>query len=212
MRPFSCAPQCPPLPYRRTFPEQLVGLDHAGQASLMSPVTAVTVGVIAADQFGIAPPQSPEIGVEAQSHRLERLRLFAAEAAVHRHFGFALGAAPDAACPGSDGIERIVEVGPARHSVDAGGRPERVALRSPPGGGRLRGKNLLRAHPFEPVVTRIEFAHVIEAEPAPVAGSVERVSLRPGCAKLSGLRTSRHLASAARARISAMELRLLHAH
>ena len=41
----------------------------------------------------------------------------------------------------------------------------------------LRVQDFFRAHPFEPVVTRVEFAHVIEAHPAPAARPVEPVAV-----------------------------------
>src|SRR6185369_18101083 len=46
--------------------------------------------------------------------------------------------------------------------------------------------DLVRAHPVEIIVARVERADVVEAEPAPVAGPVEIGALRAWRAEFSG--------------------------
>src|SRR5690242_1338419 len=125
--------------------------------------------MVLAHELRIAAAQRGAIGVAAQPHRIERLALARGEADE----SFTLGAIvlrplPDVRRPRADCVERIVEIGPARHAVDARVGAERAGVAAPPGYRRLRLEDLVRRHPLEPVVARVELAHVVEAEPAPV--------------------------------------------
>src|SRR5690606_36985751 len=107
-------------------------------------------------------------GFRAQAHYAQRLALTRGEA---DHLPLVARAASDLRSPSADRVERIVEVGPARHR--AGARAEGAGFAFPPGDRRLRGEDLLRAHPFEPVVAGVELPHMLQAHPAPLARAVE---------------------------------------
>ena len=65
--------------------------------------------------------------------------------------------------------------------------------------------DFLGAHAFEPVIARVEFAHVIEAEPAPFARPVEPVRTVAGRTEFPRLAAARRFAGAACALDAAME-------
>src|SRR5690606_14411673 len=110
---------------------------------------------------------------------------------------------------GTNRIERIVEVRPPRHPAPSV-RTECAGLPFPPGDGGLRGKDLVRRHALEPVVSRIEFAHVLKAQPAPVAGAIEVGPIIARRAEFAGLIASRGGACAPIAIVSAVELLWTH--
>ena len=129
--------------------------------------------------------QTPPIRVQAQTHRFQRFCLFATEAAVHRHFCLAPGTALDASSARGDGFQRIVEIGPARHPIDARGWTKTGTFGPP---ARPRGLcviDFLGAHPFEPIVARIELAHMLKAQPAPFTRSVETMPAAARSAKFA---------------------------
>src|SRR5690606_39876323 len=108
------------------------GLDHPLQQRLMAAVAAVTVRVVAADQGRVTLAQLGAVGFRAQAHHAQRLALTRGEA---DHLLLVAGAASDLRSPSADRVERIVEVGPARHR--AGARAEGAGFALPPGDRRL---------------------------------------------------------------------------
>ena len=194
---------------RRRAAQQLIGLDHPLQPPFLAPVTAVAVGVVAADEFGIAAAQALAVGLRIETHHSERLALTRGEAGVFLPTG---GTGPNVIGSRTDCVERVVEIRPARHPVDAGVRPEGARLGAPAGDGRLSGEDFLGAHPLEPVVPCVEFADVLEAEPAPIPRPVEAGTAAAGRAEFTRLTAARRLAFPPYALISSMELLSLHRH
>ena len=176
----------------------------------MLAVSAVAVGVVTAHEFGIAATQAAPVDVEPQPHGFERLGFLAAEAAVHRHFGFAARAALDPAGARGNRVERVGEIGPARHAVHPGGGAKARAFGAPARTRRLRGEDFLGAHALEPVIAGIEFAHMVETQPAPFGGPVETVALPAGRAKFARLVAGGMGADPARARMLSVKLCLAH--
>src|SRR5690606_9184911 len=143
---------------------------------------------------GVALAQSGAIDVEAEAHHVERTGFLAAEPPVRGRRRFAPRPAPDLLGARADRVERVVESGPARHPAGPGSGAEGRRLGAPAGRRRLRGVDLVGAHAFEPVVARVELAHVVEAEPAPVSRAVEAGSARARSAELARLVAARRLA------------------
>ncbi|GAA4053017.1 hypothetical protein GCM10022213_27240 [Parerythrobacter jejuensis] len=61
----------------------------------------------------------------------------------------------------------------------------------PSGGRGLGAKDFLCIHPFEPVIPRIEFAHMLKAHPAPLARTVKTVAKTSGRAEFARLAAGR---------------------
>src|SRR5690606_21646965 len=166
---------------------------HALQHGFVAAVAAVAVGVVAADEDRIALAQAVEIGVEAEPHRLERVALLRREAArllpSRRSRADLRGAH-------ADRVERVVEARPARRRPSPAVAAERARLARPAGDRRLRGEDLLGAHAFEPVVAGVELAHVLEAQPAPLARTVEARGAAAGRAELARPAATRRIAIA----------------
>ncbi|GEM_PF-4178691 len=93
----------------------------------------------------------------------------------------------------ADGIQRIGKVCPTRHPVDARCGAESGNFGLPIGTGSLRAVNLVRAHPLKPVIARVEFAHMLKAEPAEIARPVEGIAARAWRTKLARLAAGRVL-------------------
>ena len=145
----------------------------------MAAVAAVAVGMVAADQLGIAHPERPPVGVEIEPEHAQMPAVGLAQLAP------VLAGAPLRLEAGADRVERIVEIGPARARRAVGG--EGAGLAVPAAIGILRGADLVGAHPLEIIVAGVELADMVEAEPAPVAGPVEvRAASGAGRAEFAG--------------------------
>src|SRR5579859_1692222 len=160
----------------------------------MAAIAAVAIGVVAADELGIARPQRPAIGVDAEAEPLQGLAILAAQWAAigaHRLFG------PRLLHPGAearaDRVERIAEIGPARRPVGAD-MAERARLTFPARIRPLRGLDLIGVHAREEIVARVEGADMIEAEPAPVRRLVATRALARRRAEFARQRAARLLA------------------
>src|SRR5690606_22551011 len=106
----------------------------------------------------------------------------------------------------ADRVERVVEVGPAWHAVRTRIGAERPALGAPAGDGRLRLEDFLGRHAREPVVSGVERAYVLEAQPAPLARPVEARPHRARRAEFARLGAAGRLAAAPAGFVAAMEL------
>src|SRR3954462_9560418 len=107
--------------------------------------------MILSDQLGIARAQRTPIGVDAEAEHGQRLAVLAAELASvdSRHV---VGAAAEA---GAERVEWMGEIGPARRRIGAAGG-EGAGLAIPAAIGILGVGNLVRAHPLEIIIARIE--------------------------------------------------------
>src|SRR5579875_2877011 len=161
--------------------QPLIGLDHRLQHAFVAAVAADAIGVAAPEQLGIALAQRAAIGDAAEPEHLERASLgIAQRLAVAARLLDALLEAR------ADRIERIGEIGPARRAVGTIGG-ERAGLAFPAGIGALRVVDLLGAHALEEIVAGVEFADMVEAEPAIAARPVAaRRALRRRHTKLAG--------------------------
>ena len=63
-------------------------------------------------------------------------------------------------------VDRIPEIGPARRQVGAARGTEGAAFGFPARGRRLRRHDLVGGHALEEIIARVEFADMIEAQPA----------------------------------------------
>src|SRR5690606_14797452 len=72
----------------------------------------------------------------------------------------------------ADGIERIIEIGPPKHAARGRVGAERPRLGTPARQWRLGLEDFLGRHSLEPVVTGVERADMVQAEPAPLARAV----------------------------------------
>src|SRR6185369_1922533 len=147
--------------------------------------------MIAADQLRIAGAQGLAVGIMAKAQRLEGAALLGREARRIGAHGI-----PEGARPQVDRIERILEIRPARRLVHARGGPERPALPVPARGRVLGGDDLVGAHPGKPVIAGVEFAHMVEAEPAIVARAVKPGRAVAGRPEFALLAAPRPLAAA----------------
>ena len=133
----------------------------------MAAVAAIMIGVIAAQQCGVAHPQSLAIRVNVQFHDAQRLAVLCRQKLAvlpHLRIGPRLGH-PFLELR-ADGVERVGEVGPfGRRAVGVGRKGARLPL--PPGKGALGGGDFLRRHAGEEIIALIEFAHMVQAQPAP---------------------------------------------
>ena len=87
---------------------------------------------------------------------------------------------------------------PLQTAADARRRPEHAAFGLPPGDGGLGAKDFLGAHPLEPIVACVEFAHMLKAEPAPIARPVKAIGAAAGRAEFPRLAAARRFAPALR--------------
>lgn len=156
-------------------------------------------------QFRVALTQRPAVGIERQAEHIEG-------AAFPRRHGFAVLALGwfTRPRPRADGIQRINEIGPAWGVVDPCSRPEGARLRFPAVQRRLGGVYLFRRHSSEIVVTGIEGANMVKAEPAVIARAVKTPGLRAWCAKFALVRAARRLAAPAFRLVAAVESLMSH--
>src|SRR5690606_12148986 len=112
--------------------------------------------------------------VETEPHSFKRLAFLRREPACLPGSLLPPGRPRADACRSrADRVERVIEISPARHAIDPGVRAKRARVGAPSGDRRLRGEDLLGGHALEPVVPGVELAHMVEAQPAPLAGPVE---------------------------------------
>ena len=148
----------------------------------MAAVAAVAIGVVPPHQIGVALAQILAGRIGLQSEQLEVFAILAGQrlavaALLRNRF-------PKAR---RDGVERIGKVGPARTHVRRCGKG--AGLPVPAGIRPLRLLDLVRAHAFEEIIAVVERAHMIEAEPLPLARPVEAIAppLRYRRTKFAGL-------------------------
>ena len=133
----------------------------------MRAVAAVVIGVILADECGVALAERAAIRVDVELEDIKRFAVFIGEAfAVCALFGDAR------AKPGRDGIKRIVKIAPFGRAVNAAAR-EGAGFGGPSGKRRLRVFNLFAAHAAEEIIRGIEFADMIKTQPAVTARPVK---------------------------------------
>lgn len=163
----------------------------------MSPVPSVAIRVEPPDKFRITATQRRTICVTVQPHRRQRFNLRPGKA------GERLSIRASARCPAAnlgsasaDGIQRIIEIRPARHSASPCVGAKHPGFSLPSRNRRLCAQNFLCAHSFEPVVTGIEFPHMTQAEPAPVARPVKARRAASRRTKFARLGAARNLAVA----------------
>src|SRR3546814_10010522 len=89
--------------------------------------------------------------------------------------------------PRAERIHWILEIGPARRQVGAARGAKGAAFGFPAGGRRLRRHDLVGVHAREKIITRVELAHMVEAQPAIGRRSVGRAVRGGGRAKLARL-------------------------
>src|SRR4051812_43976538 len=184
--PETCRGHVSPIHYRRTLGEnrapleRRISLDHCLQCFLVAAVAAVAVGMVKADELGIAGAKAAAVDVEIEAEHAQMPAVALADLApVGAHPRPPVGEAR------ADRVERVDEIGPARRRRSAGGA-EGAGLAVPAAIGVLGLADLVCAHPLEIIIARIERADMIEAEPAPVARPVETGPVRAGRAELAG--------------------------
>jgi hypothetical protein len=74
----------------------------------------------------------------------------------------------------------------------------------------LSGDDLFWGHSGEPIITGVEIAHVIKAEPAVVTGAIKSRAAFTGCAEFAGFTAPRRHAAALRILYPAMKTIVLH--
>ena len=140
----------------------------------MAAVAAIMVGVIAAQQLGIARPQRLAVGIDAQPHDAQGLAILGRQKLAilpHLRIGARLGH-PFLELR-ADRIERIDEIGPfGRRTMRIGGKSARLPL--PPGIGALRRRDLVGRHAGEEIIALVEGFDMVEAEPAPARPLIAR--------------------------------------
>src|SRR5690606_25872792 len=122
--------------------EQLIGLDHLLQPRFVAAVSAIAVGMILADQLRIAAAQLGAVGLAAQPHHAQGLALERGKAGIILPSPrLPFRACPDLRRPRPDSVERVIEVGPARHAVYPRIGTESASVVAPAGNRRLRLAN-----------------------------------------------------------------------
>jgi len=142
-----------------------VGGDHGLQRAFVAAVATVAIGMIATDQFGVALAKRPAIGVLPEPENAKRAAILLAQRPTVGAGLAVLGVAR------ADRVERIGEVAPSWAGVRVRREGARLAL--PTGERALLRIDLVGRHAFEEVIAAIERAHVIEAQPAPLARTIE---------------------------------------
>src|SRR3546814_13951337 len=96
----------------------------------------------------------------------------------------------------SDLVQRILEIRPfGRRAGGVGGKGPSLPL--PSRIGALGGGDLLRAHAGEEIIALVEFAHMVQAQPAPIRPlPVRSASFQRRRAKFSRLLAARNRAGA----------------
>ena len=137
----------------------------------MRAVAAVMIGVILADECGVALAERAAIRIDIEFEQVKRLAVFVGEAcpvcALFGHSGILARAKP-----GRDGIKRIVKIAPFGRTVNAAAR-EGAGFGGPSSKRRLRVFNLFSAHAVEEIIRGIEFADMIKTQPAITARPVK---------------------------------------
>ena len=89
-------------------------------------------------------------------------------------------------------IEWILEIGPFGRRIDVATRSERAGFGRPDVKRTLRVQYLLGRHAIEPIIARVEFADMVEAEILIIAGTIGRgrLTARVRCPKFAGFRTT----------------------
>src|SRR3546814_734341 len=116
----------------------------------------------------------------------------ASEARVGRLAPCLIHALPEA---GAERIHRVAEIGPARRQVSAARGAKGAAFGLPARGRRLGGEDLVGVHAFEEIIAAVEFADMVETQPAPGRRTVGRAVGGGGRAKFAGLAAARNGAS-----------------
>ena len=147
----------------------------------MGAVAAVAVGVVAADQFGIALAQLGAVDVVAQLERAQRLAFVGGEARLGERIRVAAAASLKSR---GNGVERVGEAAPRRGRV-AANVGEGAAVTFPPGNRRLGLLDLVGGHAGEIIIAAVVGADMVEAEITPLAGAVE-ITRRDRGAELAG--------------------------
>ncbi len=143
----------------------------------MASVAAIAVGMVAPDEVRITLPQGAAVGIGAKAQHAERLAIGLAQFAAVPARGLRIILEARA-----DGVERIDEIRPSRRRCPGGREGAGLSLPATIRGlGRL---DLLGAHAAEKIIAVVERPNMVEAEPAPVAGPVER-----GAAAIGGRRS-----------------------
>ena len=169
----------------------------------MAAVTAIAIGVITPDEITVAPAQRRAVSILVQPEHAERAAILAGQ-------GFAVLALRRGALsktPGN-GIQRIIEIGPARRAIPGiGGKGARLAF--PPGKGALRIMNFIRRHAGEEIVTRVEGTDMVKTEPAIGARpfAIAHHAFCRGRAEFAGLGAARLHTALTRALDPAVETR-----
>ena len=182
----------------------LISLDHFAQTRLVGPVAAVAIGVIAADQFGIARAQAAAISLEIKPQRVIGLPVGNTQPAPHRIARLAGILAPQL-CAGGNRIKRIGEIGPVRRLVDPCRRAKGAGFAGPARQRRLRARDLFGRHPAKEIIALIERTNMVEAEPAIGARPVKPRRAFAGRAKFARLVAAGRFAQAAGPLRPAME-------
>src|SRR5690348_6383010 len=131
----------------------------------MPTIAAVLVRVVAAHEVRIALADCVQVRVVAEAEDSQRAMFVLAE-------GRRSGALADMPEPSGDRLKRIGVVAPLRRRICAvrGEAPTRPV---PARERMLRLRNLLWAHAFEEIVSRIMLANMVEAQETPASRPVE---------------------------------------